>query len=39
MISEEKPPLFNSWSSWYWILLGVMLAQVLVFTWLTQLFS
>ena len=39
MIREEKPPLFNNWSSWYWILLGTMLAQVLVFTWLTQLFS
>lgn len=39
MISEEKPPLFNAWSSWYWIVLCVMLAQVLVFTWLTQLFA
>jgi len=39
MIDEQKPPLFKHWSSWYWIVLGVMLAQVLLFTWLTQTFS
>jgi hypothetical protein len=39
MIDEHKPPLFKTWSSWYWIVLGVMLAQVLLFTWLTRIFS
>lgn len=39
MTDEQKPPLFKNWSSWYWIVLGVMLAQVLLFSWLTQLFS
>lgn len=39
MMDEHKPPLFNHWSTWYWIVLGVMLAQVVLFTWLTQSFS
>ncbi len=39
MIDEHKPPLVKNWSSWYWIVLGVMLVQVLVYTWLTHLFS
>jgi hypothetical protein len=39
MIDEHKPPLFTNWSTWYWIVLGVMLAQVVLFAWLTQSFS
>jgi len=39
MTDEQKPPLFKNWSSWYWIVLGVMLAQVIIFSWLTHLFS
>ncbi|MEY4929408.1 MAG: hypothetical protein RI909_132 [Bacteroidota bacterium] len=39
MIDEQKPPLFKNWSSWYWIVLGVMLVQVVIFFWLTNLFS
>lgn len=39
MIDEHKPPLFNKWSTWYWIVLGVMLAQVFLFIWLTNAFS
>jgi hypothetical protein len=39
MIDEHKPPLFDNWSTWYWIVLGVMMLQVLLFIWLTQSFS
>ncbi len=39
MTDEHKPPLFKNWSTWYWIVLGVMLTQVVLFTLLTQVFS
>jgi len=39
MTDEQKPPLFKNWSSWYWIVLGVMLMQVILFSWLTRLFT
>lgn len=39
MTEEEKPPLFKNWSSWYWVVLIVMLVQVLLFSWLTYIFS
>ena len=38
-MTEEKPPLFKNWSSWYWVVLIVMLVQVLLFSWLTYIFS
>ncbi len=39
MSEEQKPPLFKTWSSWYWLVLSVMVIQVLFFFWLTQVFS
>jgi hypothetical protein len=36
---DEKPPLFQSWKSWYWLVLGVMLAQVIVYFWISKLFA
>lgn len=36
---EEKPPVFKRWSSWYWLVLAVMAAQVILFAWLTFSFS
>lgn len=36
---EEKPPVFDRWSSWYWLVLAVMAAQVILFSWLTFSFS
>jgi len=38
-LPEEKPPVFKSWNSWYWLVLGVMAIQVLLFTLLTASFS
>jgi hypothetical protein len=35
---EERPPVFNSWNSWYWLVLGVMALQVVLFTFLTNSF-
>lgn len=39
MSEDQKPPLFKTWNSWYWLVLGVMAAQVILFFWLTQVFS
>jgi hypothetical protein len=36
---EEKPPVFNSWNSWYWLVLAVMAFQVVLFYFLTQSFK
>lgn len=39
MTEDQKPPLFNSWSGWYWVVLGAMLLQVVLYAWLTVSFS
>jgi hypothetical protein len=39
MSEDQKPPLFKIWNSWYWLVLGVMAAQVILFFWLTRVFS
>jgi hypothetical protein len=36
---EEKPPVFNSWNTWYWLILGVMIVQVVIFSLLTNAFQ
>jgi len=38
-MSEEKPPLFRSWKTWYKLVLGVMLFQVIVYFLITKYFS
>jgi hypothetical protein len=39
MTEDHKPPVFDSWSSWYILVLGAMLLQVALYAWLTRLFS
>lgn len=36
---DEQPPVFKSWNTWYWLILGVMAIQVILFFWLTQSFK
>jgi hypothetical protein len=36
---QEKPPVFESWNSWYALVLGVMIVQVIFFFILTRSFS
>lgn len=38
-MSEEKPPLFQSWGSWYKLVLAVMLVQVFIYFLITESFS
>jgi hypothetical protein len=37
--TENKPPLFDSWRSWYWLLLAVLALQIILFSWLTFSFA
>lgn len=38
-LPDEKPPVFKTWNSWYWLVLGVMAIQVIFFALLTAAFS
>jgi hypothetical protein len=38
-LPDEKPPVFRTWSHWYWLVLGVMAVQVILFAILTISFS
>ena len=35
---NEQPPVFKTWTTWYWLVLGVMIIQVLLFSFLTNSF-
>ncbi len=37
--NESKPPLFSSWSTWYWLVTGVMVAQLIIYLIITISFS
>ncbi|HOZ96958.1 MAG TPA: hypothetical protein PLS07_07615 [Niabella sp.] len=36
---QDKPPFFKSWSSWYWIVFGVLVLLMLFFYYLTKKYS
>jgi len=38
-MSDEKPPLFRSWKTWYQLVLAAMLMQVVVYFLITKYFS
>jgi len=35
----EKPPVFSRWRSWYWLVMLVMAAQVILYLFITQSYS
>ena len=37
--SNEKPPGFQRWSRWYWLVIGVMVIQLVIYTLITFSFS
>jgi len=39
MYNEDKPPLFKSWSSWYFVVIGFLIAQIVFFAMFTKYFS
>lgn len=36
---QDRPPVFNRWSGWYWLVFLVMAAQVLLYLFITRSFS
>ena len=38
-INEDKPPYFNSWKSWYWLVVGNLLFLITLFYLFTQYYS
>lgn len=38
-LQNEKPPLFKSWTSWYALVIGALILQVIVYLFITMIFS
>jgi hypothetical protein len=39
MSESEIPPVFKKWSHWYWLLIGVLMLQIILYYWLTNTFA
>jgi hypothetical protein len=39
MIDEDKPPLFKRWTSWYYLVIGFLIFQILLFAMFTKYFA
>lgn len=38
-MEQEQPPLFKKWSTWYWIVLGALAAQIVLYYIITASFA
>lgn len=38
-LQNEKPPIFKSWTTWYALVIGVMVFQVIIYLIVTRIFS
>jgi hypothetical protein len=38
-INQEEPPIFKSWSRWYWLVLGALLVQIILYYVITMAFA
>ena len=36
---EDKPPLFQHWNGWYWVVTLAMVAQIVIYLLITLSFS
>jgi hypothetical protein len=39
MLKEDKPPIFKSWSSWYFLVTAFLVFQIIFFWVFTKYFS
>ncbi len=39
MYNEEKPPLFKSWTSWYYLVIVFLILQIVLFAMFTKYFA
>lgn len=35
---EGRPPVFKSWNTWYWLVLGLFVLQVIIYYFITASF-
>jgi hypothetical protein len=38
-MNQDKPPIFNSWKGWYITVFAVLVAEILLFLWITNSFK
>ncbi len=38
-MEEEKPPVFQKWSAWYWLVMCMLVVEVILFYVITQSFA
>ncbi|WHZ08654.1 MAG: hypothetical protein OJF59_002408 [Cytophagales bacterium] len=36
---DDKPPLFNSWKTWYQLVMGALIIQVIIYFLITKSYS
>ncbi len=39
MYNEDKPPLFKNWTSWYYLVIGFLILQIVLFAMFTNYFA
>jgi hypothetical protein len=37
-IEQERPPVFKRWKGWYWLVAFVLIAQIILYTLITNSF-
>ncbi|MEI9921474.1 MAG: hypothetical protein WDO14_22205 [Bacteroidota bacterium] len=36
--SDERPPVFKRWKGWYWLVVFVLVAQIIIYSIITNSF-
>jgi hypothetical protein len=36
---ENRAPVFKSWKGWYWLVISVLLAQIIIYTLISNSFK
>jgi hypothetical protein len=39
MYNEDKPPLFKNWTGWYYLVIGFLILQIVLFAIFTNHFA
>lgn len=37
-VEQERPPVFRKWKGWYWLVMLVLFAQIIIYTLITNSF-
>lgn len=36
---ESRPPVFRNWKGWYWLVMSVLVAQIIIYTLISNSFK